>query len=517
MKGLTLDTGLALVQEILQTKLTEVQKAVFRGVWMKQSYQEIVDAAAEHGYYYSVGHLKNTGSELWQALTDALGERVTKNNLPEVLERYQQQQQYFMGRQDWGDAPDISSFWGRADELAILKQWTQEQCRLIAILGMGGMGKTSLAVKLAQTTVDQFEAVIWRSLRNAPPLEEVLTEVLQFLSSGQDLELPRTLEAKVSRLLHEFGQRRCLLLFDNVESILQSGVHAGGYAAEYESYGHFFQRVGQIAHQSCLVLTSREKPREIALLEGAHSQIRSLQLRGLALADGQAIFKAKGCYGVDEKGFQEVFEHYAGNPLALKMVASGVQELADGDIAELIPYLQQGMFQFGDIDDLLERQFQRLSETEQEVMYWLTINRDPISLAELEADIGSELLKRQLLAAVQSLGRRSLIERNGKWLSLQPVVMEYMTQRLVTEICEEVLQQKCERLKDFALIKAHSKDYVRQAQIRLILCPVLEELQTGLGTVQAVERHLKQMLSTVRAEYSLQAGYVGGNLLNLLI
>lgn len=141
MKGLNIDTGLALVQEILGvSKLTEVQEAVFRGVWMKQSYQDIIDAAAEHGYYYSLGHLKNTGSELWQALTDVLGERVTKNNLPEVLEHYYQQHGR-LTKQDWGDAPEISSFWGRTDELATLNQWMQEQCRLIAILGMGGMGK----------------------------------------------------------------------------------------------------------------------------------------------------------------------------------------------------------------------------------------------------------------------------------------------------------------------------------------------------------------------------------------
>jgi hypothetical protein len=53
-------------------------------------------------------------------------------------------------RQDWGEAPDTTKFVGRTDELATLRRWLlDERCRLMVNLGMGGIGKTSLASKLA--------------------------------------------------------------------------------------------------------------------------------------------------------------------------------------------------------------------------------------------------------------------------------------------------------------------------------------------------------------------------------
>jgi WD40 repeat protein len=531
---MTLEEALELVEQALDKgPLNKAQELVFRESWQGQSYEEIAKASS-----YDCGYIKDVGSKLWQSLSLALGEKVTKHSVQKVLRRATKQRNQQLEQdndrgltttpqQNWGEAIDVSIFYGRSQELALLEQWLlQDRCRLVAILGMGGMGKTSLSVKLAEQVQHQFEFLLWRSLSQAPPFEELVTELVQFLSNQQELQLPETFEGKTVRLLHYLRSSRCLLILDNFESVLQDGSQTGQYRKDYEGYGHLLKSVGEVRHQSCVILTSREKPKEIGLLEGAISPVRSLQLQGLTPVEGQPIFTDKGCFSCDSEAllrsadrqdWLEIFEHYAGNPLALKMVASGVRELFDGDITELLPYLRQGKLGFADINELLGRQFDRLSEAEQQVMNWLAVNREPVSLPELETDVVSEAITKQLLGALRSLSQRSLVERTEKRWSLQPVVMEYATSGLVTAICKDIIDQRQEFLRDYALVKAQSKDYIRQAQIRLILGPVINELLVSLGSYNKIQQQLKAIVSKLRAEAPLQPGYVGGNILNLLV
>lgn len=87
-------------------------------------------------------------------------------------------------RRDWSEAPDVSVFYGRTEELATLQRWiVGERCRLVALSGMGGTGKTCLLVRTAEQIEDGFEVAIWRSLRHAPPVSDILAELLRFLSN----------------------------------------------------------------------------------------------------------------------------------------------------------------------------------------------------------------------------------------------------------------------------------------------------------------------------------------------
>ena len=52
-------------------------------------------------------------------------------------------------RVDWGDALVVPNFYGRKEEQALLSQWiVQEDCRVVSVLGMGGIGKSALSVNL---------------------------------------------------------------------------------------------------------------------------------------------------------------------------------------------------------------------------------------------------------------------------------------------------------------------------------------------------------------------------------
>lgn len=426
--------------------------------------------------------------------------------------------------QDWGEAIDVSAFYGRKTELMQLRKWIlEERCRLVALLGIGGIGKSALSVKLGLQIKEEFEIVVWRNLQNAPPLEELLANLLQFLlpTLQKDIIIPHNLDGKLSKLMDCLRSSRCLLILDNGETILSSGERAGQYREGYESYGQLLRTVGESPHQSCLILTSREKPREIALQEGEKAKVRSLLLKGLNIAEGREIFQHKGQFIGSEGEWNRLIEHYGGNPLALKLVAAATQELFDGKIAEVLNYAAEGMLVFEDIRDVLDRQFNCLSCMEQEVMLWLGINREAQSILELNEDILTNTTKRSLPNVINSLFRRSLIEQGGSRFSLQPVVLEYVTERLIRKVFIELTQEKLNSqspyLQTHALIKATAKDYVLKMQERLILQPLAERLLIELGSQQQIEIQCQGLLQQQREQVPIPSGYMAGNLLNLLV
>lgn len=192
---MTLEEALETVMKALAPQsLSTLQIDIFQRSWNKQSYHKM---AGELNHEYS--YIKDVGAELWKLLSQVLRIQVTKLNLQEALTRYVQQKQIRSlftlpqsNRVDWGEAVDVSQFCGRQAQLDKLEQWVmQERCRLIAIIGIGGIGKTMLATRLAQQLANtkQFEVVVWRSLRQAPPLVDFLTDLMQAIALNQSLPL----------------------------------------------------------------------------------------------------------------------------------------------------------------------------------------------------------------------------------------------------------------------------------------------------------------------------------------
>ena len=518
-----INKALAIIDAALGSeRLSDLQELVLVGTWQSQTYADIAEQ-----YGYDGDYTREIGAQLWQLLSEALGERITKRNCHSVLGRLNRlseepihelvksSTQVIIG-QDWGEAPDSSLFLGRKQELDMLQSWMIEQgCRLIGVFGMGGTGKTALSTYLAQQLQGSFDYVLWRSLRNAPSLNHLLADFIQFLSGKQETEksLPCDSRDRITLLIHYLKQHRCLLVLDNAESILKLGAHCGLYRPGYEDYGVLLKQVGEQSHQSCLLLTSREKPLEFSQLEGTQLPIRSLKLTGLQRETGKRLVQQKGQFSATTEAWQRLVSLYSGNPLALQIVAAAIKDLFDGNVDRFIDH---SVIIFDDINLLLDEQFNRLSALEKQIMYWLAIEREPIEIEALEANILRSFSKRQLFEALKSLVRRSLVYKAGAGFTQQPVVMEYLIEKLQQQVTQEIISDTPDVLISYALVKSQTKEYIRESQQRILLEPIKQGLLSYFENKAELENKLKQIIDLLRNNWANESGYAAGNILNLM-
>ncbi|MEZ4621676.1 MAG: WD40 repeat domain-containing protein [Caldilineaceae bacterium] len=287
------------------------------------------------------------------------------------------------------------------------------------------------------------------------------------------------------------------------------------------------------------MLTSREQPDALARLllgRGRQAQemgrIRVFALPGLNHQAACQLLVSNGL-NIDQQGVTQLVENYSGNPLALQIVAGAIADFFGGDITA---FQQEAEGIFDGIRLVLDQQFTRLSALERDILVWLAIEREAITVPTLRNNLLSPIGMGQLLEALHSLQNRSFLEPRGAGLTLQNVIIEYTTEYLVEQVCQEIAADLLTKwqethnesrgvapthpiihsfLNRFALIQAHAKTYVRQSQARLILQPLIERLMTRMDKTQ-LAAVIQQLLDTLRAT-DVKTGYAAGNLLNLVL
>jgi WD40 repeat protein len=525
MLTLTAKEALSILDGLLDTRsLTQIQEFVFDRAWEGDSYATIAERSG-----YDEDYIKAVGARLWKSISQLLEIRVSKNNLRSAFGQYARnsREQDNIGlnlgaeiedlkRVDWGEAPDLACFYGRQAELVRLTQWISiDKCKLVALLGMGGIGKTTALTQLASQLADsqEFEYIIWRSLRNAPPLERLLADLILFLSN----RLETTVEINI--LMQQLRASRCLVVLDNWETILDPD-RMGEFRAGYEGYSELLDLIGTTAHQSCVAITSRERPAVLMPLEGVESKVQILRLQGSSEA-ASGILADRELQGT-VADLAELGDRYSNNPLAMKIVATSIDNLFDRNVRA---FLNEDTLAFSGIRLLLDRQFQRLSEFEISIMYWLAIDRDGTTIAALERKLVPSVPKGKILETLESLYGRSLIEKNLGRFTQQPVVMEYAIDRLIETAIAEICQQAPQLLFTHALIEAQAPEYIRESQRKTILTPLLDRLASQLGDRATLIQLFQQNLALLQPQNRPAAidpsdlqplGYGAGNLINLL-
>jgi len=453
------DEALKFVGELLserEKRLNDLQRIMFKGAWDGKASKEIYQECSNRCSYEHL--IQNVGPELWKLLADSVGAKVSKRNLQGPIEQARERRSHLAvpkalngsehlssdsymrleseisslwddpkpRREDWGNIPEVPSVFGRDRELQQLEERIRiNGCRLVALFGAPGIGKTTLAAKLAHQVKDQFDSLIWRSLERPPTLHVLVADLIRFLSNGEETS------TDVARLLYYLRNQPCLIILDGLEAVLQGGVHNGSYQEGYEEYGELLKQVGQTGHQSCLVFTSWEKPREIARMEGDSQRVFALKLEGLGELAARAFLTAKGAFSCTESDWRLISHRYEGNPSALNAIATNVREVFDGNVENFLEQLQHGTALFEDIRSLLDRQFNRLSDLERVIVECLVMRHEPLTIAEILQAVARPLSPVEVQEVLQSLLRRSLIEGTAARYSLQALMTEYITNRAV--------------------------------------------------------------------------------------
>ncbi len=418
-------------------------------------------------------------------------------------------------RLDWDDADMVPAFYGREHEVATLSHWIiEERCRVVSVYGIAGIGKSSLVIQVMRQLADQFDTVIFRSFRSVPPPETNLEDVLQTVAPQTVIPASTNLEARTRLFIDALRDQRVLIVNDNLQSLYVEGDARGRLRPEVEGYSQVLRAIVETAHQSCLLLITREKPAALRILEGHGTPVRSLRVKGLDIAASTQLLNTRGVIGSPEEQTQ-LAERYEGHPLALKIVAETIHDLFEGQIS---PFLAQDFLVFGSIANLLREQIERLSALELLILRWLAITRGPITLEALCLMMASPLPLTQVLEAVDALRRRSLIEpvQGTGTFTLCTLVMEYTTSDLVFAAAHEIQEGQMKLLMVCELTQAHAPEDVRQAQERLLVTPILTQLRSAGWNQTDIQTRLLALLEPLRGDSEDAQGYGASNLVTML-
>lgn len=329
-------------------------------------------------------------------------------------------------KQDWGAAPDGIVCYDREAEINTLKQWIdKESCRIVTIFGLEGIGKTTLAMEVARQLESEFDYLFWRNLGNVSLAEIIVQDATRLFTKTQS---KLNISQQITDLLQHLRSHRCLLVLDRVETILATGNSFEPYQNGHQAYGELFRQIAETQHQSCLILVSNEKPRDLAVRESSSALINSMQLKGSTKVCDR-ILQDKEL--PPSPAWNELIEAYRGHPLALKIVATTIKELFNGDVAE---FLRQNTLFLGDLQFILHQQYRRLSQVEKEIIHTIAQITKPQSLDELSVKFSSQLRSSEIMYHLNTLKRRSLIEiieiNSTHFYTLQPMVRKYINSQI---------------------------------------------------------------------------------------
>ena len=331
--------------------------------------------------------------------------------------------------------PNLENWQGREDEIAQLQAWLADSAvDTIGIQGLGGIGKSALAASLYHAA-EGFAAKFWADVSQQPDFTIFAEQAITALGDRIRFDVSQLDATQLANiLLNCLNQRRCLLVVDNLETLLDD-------ARQWRdpAYEHFFSRWTEQGRTSVVLLTTQEKP---VLFQ---PEPFWLMLQGMQASDGGLLLQSLGIQG-ELPELQTFAEAVDGHPLTLRLMAGFLKEYCHSQLSQAEALGLATVDQLADAAAgshrnrrdirrawVLQQHFERLSPDLQQFWLRLSVYRHPFdrqAATFMWADGETLADPLPVQQALQDLLNCSLLlELENHCYQFQPFVQAYAQQQ----------------------------------------------------------------------------------------
>lgn len=248
-------------------------------------------------------------------------------------------------REDWDKifeiAPERITDWsvyddrwvGRKKLVSELTKKIRNNCRLLLLLGITGIGKTALAEKVADDVQSRFGKILRVNFDSDDHPRDFVGVASRWLEElGESLLIEdRQPMAILKRLVNQLREESILVLVDSLEALLTENEDGWG-DFEDEWWTKFFEDFLALeASQSALIVTSQDLPTKIQGLASRYPNTHHHEILDGLLEDEQVILFEKVGLDVsleseDRPILMRIGAIYHGHPLMLRVLSGEIVE-----------------------------------------------------------------------------------------------------------------------------------------------------------------------------------------------